>query len=182
MIFKQTLRYILLFSLVYYFSCGKPSKSEATKFDSEGEQITKHFSIFEKESYTILEISEPFVGSSSIERYLLYPKNENPPNIEGITHFIPVPVSRVGINSTTYLGLIEPLGQIDKISAASNLNLYYSPQFQENVENGEIQSIGQQRIEQESLINEKLDLLFSYVIDANDLKLTRIGSECNINC
>ena len=110
------------------------------------------------------------MGNQSEEKYVLYDKSSEPPNLEDITHFIPVPVSNVSITSTTHLGFIEAIDAAKKVKGAVGLNLYYSNRFKEMVKSGAIRSIGKSKIEHEQLIDLNPDLVFSYAIDASDLK------------
>ncbi|MBL4709163.1 MAG: hypothetical protein JKY48_12070 [Flavobacteriales bacterium] len=163
--------FIILLSLCW--SCSsevKPDlKSENTAKASEV-LSDKHFRIKDSLEYKIIEVIEPFLNASIVERYLLYPKGtEEPQNIPA-TVKIAVPVDKVAINSTTHLGYINSIKQSNSIRAVTNLKLYYDSSFTERVNNDAVVSIGNRELNHEKLIKSEVDVLFSYAIDAASYK------------
>ena len=146
-----------------------------TNFNSKtsgfSEENKLHFSIDTiGEGTYLLSVNRPFVGSNQLEKYCLYPQAQEPPKLDGVTHFIPIPVKRTVITSTTHLGFLEPINQLKSIAGATNLSLFYSSSFQQKVADGEIQSLGRARINEEQLVELSPDVVFSFAVDAAEMK------------
>lgn len=158
------MKYLIpLFFALCILSCTSPTSINSTN--------SKHFSIDSIAANTyLLTVRKPFVGTNREEKYCLYPKSEDPPKIEGITHFVPTPVDRVVISSTTHLGFLEAVKKGNTVVGASNLPLFYSSKFQERTSSGAIQSVGKANLNQEQLIQLNSDVIFSYAIDAGGMK------------
>jgi len=158
------MRWGLIISLFFLVSCNQGSQVDGLNKSDE-----KQFSIVHEKGLTILEVGVPFNAAQQAEKYVLYDKGtEKPKNIDGVTHFVPVPVERVGITSTTHLGFLNGLKKQNVIKAATNLNLFYDTTFLDEIENGEVVFIGGRKLETEAVIKENLDVLFAYAIDGGD--------------
>lgn len=156
--------------IFFLLACTSAPKPTATSIEPQEEAVVGHFHIKDSANVTILTIIDPFLGANLTERYLLYPKAEKKPDHISALHYIPVPVESVAINSTTHLGFINALDASTFISAVSNPDLYYNEDFQDRIKSGEVQAIGKRNINHETLIQEKVDLLFSFAIDASAKK------------
>lgn len=171
-----------LFTLFLFSSCTDQQIQE-TEADSTSTVIfkTSHFSIEKKGYYTIISVNSPFVGSDLIDKYVLYPKDSLKPELENVSHFFSTPIERVAINSTTHLGFLSAIGKEKEVVAASNLELYYSPSFNDRITNGEVGSIGNRQLDVEQLIDKNSDVLFSFAIDASGyqeaIKLRKLGQK-----
>lgn len=160
---------VSLFLTICLFSCSHPNEGQT--FDFDNVIGNTHFFIDRIADKTyILTVRKPFVGSKKVEKYCLYPSAELPPDIDGITHFIPTPIDKVVITSTTHLGFLEAINLGNVIVGASNLSLFYSPAFQKKVNSGDIRSVGKAKLNQEQLIQLNADVIFSYAIDAGGMK------------
>jgi len=166
----HSLIFFLIFTLL--FSCRHPQSTD-TEFsgqETQNQEVGEHFRIYKKDNYLLLTVKNPYVGSEVEEKYVLYQRGTQPPKLKGITHFIPVPVQKVAINSTTHLGFLAALNLEDRVSGATNLDLYYHASFKQMVREKTVRSIGKAEIEAELLLNNPAELLFSYTIDVKDLK------------
>lgn len=156
---------------LFHFACQSNAGKETTATHPVMEEEAQgHFHIERKEGYSIVKVNNPYVGSDLEEQYVLYNKALPPPELDSITHFISVPVESVSISSTTHLGYIESIAALDKIKAATGLNLYYSKAFQEKVKNRSIHSLGESGLNHEQLINIAPEVHFSYAVDISDMK------------
>lgn len=158
--------FILVFGLSF-ISCTNID-TKTSEFSTENKF---HFSIdtIGKETY-LLSVNRPFVGSNQLEKYCLYPRAQEAPKLEGITHFISIPVKRTVITSTTHLGFLEPINQLKSVVGATGLSLFYSSSFQEKVTAGEIQSLGRSSLNEELLVQLNPDVIFSFAIDVAEMK------------
>ena len=150
---------------IVLIACNTPIPIDSVKEPVELES-RKHFSIKDSAGVTIIQISEPFLNSSKVERYVLYSKIEGKP--EGVLAdvFIGLPIEKMGINSTTHLGYLNVLGLQDKITAASNMSLFYDVNFQNRITAGKVKELGNRVLNTELVIKSDLDVLFTFAIDA----------------
>lgn len=157
--------YFIVFSFVFTIVSCNQSDSTRTNEELTNIETDLHFDISKEKNFYLITVKNPFVGADFEEKYVLYPKASKKPEVEGVTHFIPLPLNKVAINSTTHLGYIQALEESNKIAAATNLNLFYSKVFNERIDSGQIQSIGKRKLDHEQLINASVDLIFTYAID-----------------
>mgnify|MGYP005844932089 CR=1 FL=1 len=156
---------------IFLFSCrNENGQAKDEKHPSGGKEATAHFKIQKAENYSILTVNSPYVGSNLQEKYVLYQRGTPVPDLPEVTHYIPVPVNQLAIHSTTHLGFLAALNQSDQISAATNLELYFHPAFNQRIKEGKVNSIGYEVVEQELLIDDASELLFSYAVDVQDIK------------
>lgn len=90
-------------------------------------QKKKHFQIEDSLNYKILTITNPYVGSSLTERYVLYQKGSPKPKNVTATHFVAIPINNFAINSTTHLGFLKELGKLIK-SKQQRISIYITIQ------------------------------------------------------
>lgn len=163
--FKITV-FSLLIGVLCFWSCEtkQPIQEERVSIENP------HFSIQEKEDHFILKVINPYPGADLTETYVLYRRGEAKPKYDGITHFIEIPVKSVAITSTTHLGYIEKLDRIEVVKGANNLDYFYSTDFKKSIESGDVASLGNREFDTESLIQQEVDLVFAYAIDAKGFK------------
>ncbi len=127
---------------------------------------TPHFIIKDSIGIKIIEIFEPFLNSSKVERYVLYSKLDGKPKGVNADVFIGLPIEKVGINSTTHLGYLNALNQQDKITGVSNIELFYDLNFQKRIREENVKELGKRSLNAELVIASELDVLFTFAIDA----------------
>ena len=122
------MRILSLFLVILFFSCSsaKNEKSQAvstketSKVDSKA---IKHFSIQNLGESYLIEIASPFVGANFSERYVLYPREGEKPQLDSVTHYIPYPIESIAITSTTHVGFLSVIDGLDYIKAVSYTHL-----------------------------------------------------------
>lgn len=151
------------------FSCSqKPTDTSAQGWilvDS-----TKHFKISSKEEVTLLEVINPFVGSSLTEKYVFYPKGNEKVEVENATHYFETPLNRLAVSSTTHIGFIEELNELSKLVAVNNIDFIFSSSCKKLIEKGEVVEIGKQDVNTEALISQNTDVFLAYAIDIQSYK------------
>lgn len=156
---------IFIFCCALFFISCDSSKSKS--HDAlPASQKTSHFSVKDSAGFTIIEIVEPFLNSSKVERYVLYSKAKGKPEGLNADVFVGLPIERVGINSTTHLGYLNAIGEQDKVVAVSNSSLFYDSAFQKRIREGKVKEIGTRALNTELVIESELDVLFTFAIDA----------------
>lgn len=164
------MRFSYLLIIAIFLACN--SKNEVTETESEDkellaeqEELKSHFQIIQHEDYFIIEINTPFVQGDFSERYVVYPKTSEKPQLDSVTHYIPYPIESLAITSTTHVGFLSAINGLDYVKAANNIDWIYSQEFHELVEKGKIQSLGNRDLNHESLIQAEVDVILSYAID-----------------
>lgn len=163
--------YLFCFTAFLFWACSSKIQQDSNS-DSNASELEqeKHFHIKDSLAYKIIEVREPFLNASIIERYLLYPKGSEEPKNISATVKVAVPVNSVAINSTTHLGFIKALNKSESIKAVTNPKLYYDSSFVEKINTGSVLSIGSRELNREQLIKSEVEVLFSFSIDASSYK------------
>jgi len=158
---------IAAFLVLLITSCNSKSPNRESQ-DLQGFELfyqSDQFAILEKKGQFLLEVKQTYKGSSKKDQYLLYPKDEAHDSLEGITHYVPYPITSIAISSATHLGYLEALGMSDQIDAATNLSLFYSDNFQRRIKDQEVVSIGASQFDEEKLIQLDPDVSFTYALN-----------------
>lgn len=90
----------------------------------------------------IIEVIRPFPGATSEDTqiYVLYPRELDPPLIDGADQVIGVPVESVTSMSTTFLAHLEKVNQTELVTAVDSLDFVYSQRYRSRA--GEIAEVG----------------------------------------
>jgi len=89
-------------------------------------------------------VYNPFLNNALLSRYLLVPKGspiEKNDLFDGIV--VPVPLSKVGVFSSTFLGMIDALGALETIILVERKNYIYNGKVLSKIDNGSIAEIGE---------------------------------------
>jgi len=161
--FMKSLAFI--FFCLVLSACNDSKPNSSSQVSAQASDQT-HFSIKDSIGITIIEVVEPFLNSSKVERYVLFKKVQGKPKGIKADVFIELPIERIGVNSTTHLGYLKALGKEDKIVAASNTELFYDKGFQKRIQEGRVTQLGNRSMNTELVIESELDVLFTFAIDA----------------
>jgi len=112
--------------------------------------------------YRTIEVYNPFSNNTLLNRYLLVPKGTpTDKNIlfDGIV--VAVPLSRIGVFSSTFLGMIDALDALESIVLVERKQYIYNPEVLVKIENGSIAEIGElPNINSEKLILSEPEVVF----------------------
>lgn len=144
--------FLVFLSLVVLQSCEE-SKPD-TKLDGKNKvRYAKNLRITEQKLTTKIEILSPETGK--VEQTMQVSKE-----IVQTTHFKKVPVKRLAVLSSTHVGMLEILGEIDKIVGVTDRLYVHNPQLMKNIENGKVVELGEEKqIPVEKLLQSKCDVL-----------------------
>jgi len=100
------------------------------------------FSISVFPSYKHVVVFDPWQGDT-MATYTLYPKGEEKPDSAPISDFyIPVPIDEIASISSTHIGFLELLGELDKVIGISNSGRIYNEYLTQKDKKGELMEIG----------------------------------------
>ncbi len=94
--------------------------------------------------YRTIEVYNPFSNNTLLSRYLLVPKGApTDKNIlfDGIV--VAVPLSKIGVFSATFLGMIDALDALETIILVERKNYIYNSEVLSKIEKGSIAEIGE---------------------------------------
>jgi iron complex transport system substrate-binding protein len=167
----------ILFVLFICFSC-KNKEKEPYGVKNNIVQYAKHFRITENKSITKIELLSPETGQ--IEQTINLAKES-----ADSKKVILVPVKSMAVLSSTHVGMLSILKEVDKIVGITDKQYVFNPRLMENIENGKVLELGEEgQIPVESIIKSKSKVII-YSGFGNDFphegQLRNVGVECIVN-
>ena len=135
------LQKIMLLAFSILIGCVQSKKPEQKKRSSL--KYATEYRIEQMEDYYILQIDEPWQGSSKAYQYVIFTTDEPqlPDSLIGAV-LIKAPVGTIASNSTTHLPMMEVLGEEERLSGFAQTQFISSDLFRKRVELGQIKEIG----------------------------------------
>lgn len=170
--------FIALLLVVLCACSGRRNRQyENVKGGVESLQYAKGFSIVHASKYTVITVFNPWVKGKIYDRYYLVKDKQVETPSDG--QKILVPLTTVMVNSTTHIGFLEALNEIDKITGICNASYIYNPVVVANVKRRRTIDLG----EAFNLNIEKLLMLHPQAVfataynaeDENSRKMRRSG-------
>ena len=165
--------YLILFILILS-SCSTDYKKDQPKetndkiIDICKIKYAKGFTINYYDNYKVLEIINPWQGALNVKlKYLLYPDSQPDNNIFPDAIRIKTPIEKIVCMSTTHIGFLDKLNEINSIIGITNKNLVYNDKVKSRIKSGEIIDIGfDKNLNYEVLISINPDLIMSYNVSS----------------
>ena len=113
-------------------STDLPALLEQSVPAPELSRYAQGFNVYRSGSLTIAEVNRPFPGATEADTkyYVLYPREQAAPSVEGADQVIGVPVERFVSMSTTFLAHLEKIGSPELVTAVDSLAYVYSPTYE----------------------------------------------------
>jgi len=150
---------------------GQKDSDRSNAFKELPIKYAKGFTIRKVNNSFLLSVQNPWQGARNIVyRYLLVPRGENVP--EGIddVQIIRTPVKKIICMSTTYIAMIDLLGETETIKGISGSSLVNNKQVRKMLKNGAIRDVGyDQGLNFEEIIGLNPDLLMTYGVSGNHI-------------
>lgn len=176
-----------VFILLVFASCTftddnqkpKPIKSDYKLIEN---RYAKGFSIKEYGEFALLEVFNPWQGASEVKfQYVLYKGKTIPKHQFSGAMEIKVPVRKIVCMSTTHIGFIDKLNELESIVGIANAGLINNPKLNERIDLGKIADVGyEQNVNFELLIGLSPDLIMSYSIGSEITGLRNKLNELDI--
>lgn len=158
---KMRLFYFLIF-LFFIISCQNKDQQKSICFTN---QYANHFSItLNQDSSLILRVINPYQGSlnDTFTYYLSHKRDKS--------NAIHIPVKKVAIFSTTYIGFLDALNELSSIIAISGTNQIYNTKLIKLISQGHIFEMGYENsINYEKLASSKPDVVFIYSVGKENM-------------
>ncbi|WP_462280312.1 ABC transporter substrate-binding protein [Salinivirga cyanobacteriivorans] len=166
------MRSILLIINIFFIlaSCGRQAQEAANT--SITNDYAKHFSLEQKDGYTLLEIKNPWIDAQNINyRYAITETSQAQiPDDLNIIHTEP---ERVAAISTTHIAFLEQLNRLGNLVAVSDKQFIYSRRFHHIDSTQGIKEVGfDTNLNIEKLLQLKVKLVFLYGI-SNEIEPIR---------
>lgn len=150
-------------------SCKNETKSISLPLiagDSLAVDYAKGFSIVQYENFKILNVNDPWPGSSTSFKYLLYEEGATVPEDITYDHKIRIPVSKIVLTSTTFIPSLESLGEINTLAGFPGLDYISSPGARKMIDENKITELGQNEfINTEVLISLRPDVVIGFAVN-----------------
>lgn len=152
------------------FTCTAPPKqtnNDEKPIKTDSLLYAENFAISKYENYTKLSVFNPWQGAENIEFSYYLSQNSEQVELSNNTQFIKIPVKKVVVLSTTHIGLLESIGEADKIVGASGLNFVCNKTVLKNQKNNKVHNVGYGvNLNYELLLRLKPDVIFVYGVNA----------------
>lgn len=186
---KSILCSVLILIIWSGLSCGRNhEKSVSEPADGNNEtSVAERFSIEKRNNYTVVSIKNPWQGTSDVEfKYNLVKKGIRLPVGLDSSNVIFVPVKKIICMSTTYVAMIEALGEEKTISGVSGKNYIFSENIRNKIEKGLIADVGYEtNLNKEMIIKISPDLVMMYGIGSESVgyvaKIRELGIKVIFN-
>ncbi|WP_343636008.1 ABC transporter substrate-binding protein [Fluviicola sp.] len=177
---KNTL--LIASCILFLFSCTTRQK-ETDDFQVKGFRYARLVSIEQKPGYKELIIKNP--KTLEVEsRYVLFPRNskmKRPANAK----IIEVPVQNMAALSTSFIGMLHAIGNIDVIKATTEKQYIYNKQLVKAIDAGKVLTAGYETgLTPEAVLKAKIPLIvFSGFGQPfpNEDKFAQLGVVCMAN-
>lgn len=132
--------------------------------------------------YRTLQLFNPFDGFKPFKKYLLVPKSIGTfesTDFDG--EIIRVPVQKIGIFSSSFIGLLAPLNALDNIALVEKKQYIYNSQVLANLQKGATEELGElPAINVEKLLVSNPEVVFLSGLDASLNKVLEKPQEYGI--
>jgi len=164
--------FILLLLVLAVVSCGSNNtKQHSANYSTDSLQLNyaNGFSVFYKNNYKIIKVTNPFNGAvNETFVYVLYNKGDKQPVVEGNNIvYIQKPIQNIVCMSTTQIGYINALGLDSLIVGLSGADYVYNKGLQQKIAQGKIVDVGYESgFNYEVFMGLNPDLAFMYGINS----------------
>lgn len=189
-LFRKLLISSIFVGFVFNLSCININSSQQEveekepNFDSELSateiSFSKGFSINYHEYYKLINVKNPWQNSSDISyKYLLVNRGNEIPLVEADA-IISIPAKRIICLSTTHIGFLEKINELQAIMGISGSRLVYNSTLINRIESNDLPDVGYDSgLNYELIISLKPDVVFAYSIEGGELawinKLQELG-------
>ncbi len=168
-----------------FSACNTSSNEQQNRPENDLNKLklnyAKGFSLYQHKDFTLLKVRDPWQGAQNIEfTYVLTRDPEKVPEEYSRFPVIQIPVKRVICMSTTHVGFLDKLNELNTIVGLSGKRFVTTPQLFKRAQRGEVHEVGY-----ESTMNYELmaglspNLVFTYGVGSNvasyNQKLNELG-------
>lgn len=156
----RNIAYTILSLLILFSSCTNNKKKEVLE---EGKLTTfQHAKLFDVQKAKDYSLLRTFDQSGKLFCTVLVVKNDSAKNLPKADFVVNYPIKSIAILSSTHIGYIEALDELDLITGSSNPYRFYNKKLYTKYEEGKIVNIGEDmKCNIEEMIALKPDIIFT---------------------
>ena len=126
-------------------SCGQAGKRTSTSgsLGSDTIRYAKGIKIERFEGYTCVDVIDPWESEQLLQRYILVGRTQPLPDNLPAGTVVRVPIQNVVVYTSVHAGIIDMLGEADKIIGACEPRYMDSPSIKEGIRTGRIADLGE---------------------------------------
>ncbi len=129
---------------------GAPASASVEAFKEAGARIpevgrhARGFQAFRAGELTLIEVTRPWQNAAARDtlRYLLHPRGEQAPQVDGVDLAVGVPIDSIATMSTTFLPHLDALGRLDRLVAVDSIAYAYNGEVHAMAADGELTEVG----------------------------------------
>ena len=182
--------FLIIISFLIITSCTNSEKKSSKEKDKAVEKYlevkndyAKGFSIKQYSNYYIVEVQNPWQGANNILfKYLLYTDSLAPKHKFFDVVEMQIPIKEIVCMSTTHIGFVQKLNELESIVGISNVNLVNNTKLNARIDKGFVLDVGyEQNVNYELLLSLSPDLIMSYSIGSEITGLENKLNEFGLN-
>ncbi|MEM6724394.1 MAG: ABC transporter substrate-binding protein [Bacteroidota bacterium] len=160
----------LLISITW-LACQSTESQQESAQESETINLVKYsnrFSMEQADGYQMVRVNTPWPEAKEAFTYVLYPKGNDLPEGPKDAVYLPIPLNKLVITSTTHLSFLEALGALDQVAGMSGTRYAYSSTANALIAAKDIQEVGLENgLDYEKVLALECDAVCTYAISAN---------------
>jgi iron complex transport system substrate-binding protein len=175
---------LVLAIVILLISCVNSKKETVqdknAKSISNKIKFAQGFTLEDYNSFTYIVVFNPWQKEDTLATYLLIKDSVNPAIVKNrVDYIIHVPVKNITSLSSTYLGMLNILGESNLVNAATEAHMIYDSVLYSRYLHGSLTNLGESiQLNMESIIGNAPALVMKYLYggkDASDNKLIEAG-------
>ncbi len=157
----------LLLTPILVSGCSQNTEHQSANIANAKLLYASNFTIQKKQNYTLVIINAPYKNADKGLRYVLYPRENEKPNVEADA-FIPIPIKSIVCTSTTHIPLLDYLGETDKLVGFPTTDYISSKKTRSRIDSGYVAELGiDNAINIEKLIELNPELVMAYTMTSD---------------
>lgn len=176
--------YLCIFIFGIVFGCSHKKEKESIsesedagqKFASSTIKYASKFKIEVKKGYTVVTVLNPWQGADQDYVYVLVSDRQETPDLAAfrksqneIIQEVKVPLERVVLTSTTFIPLLEQLGEAAALVGFPGTEHISSEKVRKHIDEGKVENLGAEaQLNIERLINLNPDALMDYAMQGEN--------------
>ncbi len=170
------MRYVLpaLFLLFIFTGCNSGNNHVEKNTSGEKSSLVEvrfatGFTMRDFGTYTMVTVHNPWQNAEDVSYRYVLTKNDSIPSGINAKNRIKIPVKKIICLSTTHLGFLQFIGEIDAVVGVSGIRYVTNATIRKKFEKGEISDIGyNENINYEQIIRLQPDLVLAYGVSGTE--------------
>lgn len=140
------MRLLILIGFAFWMvACTPSGKQTSSKeaFSSDSIQYAQGFTVQRFDTYTMVEVRDPWDSTRLLQRYLLVDRTKSVPGGLPKGTIVKVPVKDIVIYTSVHAAIIDQLHETDKVIGVCEPRYMDTPAIQEGIQVGRIADLGE---------------------------------------